>query len=63
MLIVSYPYKDKKEVNDMKKIIVVFCLMMVVGTTVVPKPCEEHHTLDYCWLEEKEVKGSDNGVK
>lgn len=47
----------------MKKIIVVFCLMMVVGTTVVPKPCEEHHTLDYCWLEEKEVKGSDNGVK
>lgn len=47
----------------MKKIVAVICLMFVVGTTVVPKPCEKHHQLDYCWLEKVETKGFGNGDK
>ncbi len=31
----------------MKKIIAVFCLM-IVGITIVLKPGEEPHKLDYC---------------
>ncbi len=47
----------------MKKIVVAICLMFVVGTTVVPKPCEEHHKMDYCWLEKMETKGTGDGIK
>lgn len=47
----------------MKKIVAVICLMMVLGTTVVPKPCEEHNQLDYCWLKNCDTRGNSNGVK
>lgn len=46
-----------------KRVLAVFCLMLVVGTTVVPKPCEEHHKSDYCWLENMDPNGSPNGKK
>lgn len=47
----------------MKKIILGFCLMLVLGTTIVPKLCEEHHQLDYCWLEKVDTKGTSDGNK
>lgn len=37
--------------------------MLVLGTTVIPKPCEEHQKYDYCWLEQKGTKGLENGKK
>lgn len=44
-----------KERMGMKKIIAVFYLA-IVGTTVVPKPGEEYHILDYYWLKKAETK-------
>lgn len=49
--------------KNIKRVLAVFCLMLVVGTTLIPKPCEEHHKLDYCWLEKVDTKGTSNGDK
>ncbi len=35
----------------MKKLLVVCLATVLMGSSVVLKPCEVHHKIDLCWME------------
>lgn len=45
----------------MKKTLILFLAVLLIGGNIL-KPCEVHHKMDQCWMEEKGVDPNGTGL-
>lgn len=41
----------------------ILTIMLFLGIIVNPTFCEKHHTIDFCFMEEEEIKGGNTPVE